>query len=285
MPEPGQTREDAIAGLRGGRWIRYTRAEQILAKLEDLLALPPMHRMPSMLIVGDTNNGKTMVVRRFHERHAPDVHFDERGSTMPVLMVQAPPVPDEGRFYNAILTELYAPFRSSSRVDQRQLQVQRMLEAVGVRVLVIDEIHHVLAGTMSKQRHFLNVLKYLSNELMMSIVAVGTRDAFNAIHADPQLANRFEPALLPRWQMNEEYLRLLAAIEQELGLREVSSLTEPPIAARILALTEGTIGEICTLMHHAGLYAINNGTEKITDDVLANCGYISPSARRRPAEV
>lgn len=285
MSDVAETRESRIAKLRGGLWIRYTRAEQVLAKLEDLYTAPRTHRMPNLLLVGDTNNGKTMIARRFHERHRPNVHFDVQGSSVPVLMLQAPPVPDESRFYNAILTELYAPFRSSSRVDQRQLQVQQMLEAVGVRVLIIDEIQHILAGTTAKQRHFLNVLKYLSNELMISIVAVGTRDAFNAIHADPQLANRFEPALLPRWQMNEEYLRLVASIEPLIPLEKASTLTDPKMATRILALSEGTIGEICELLRQAGLYAIRSGTEQITDEVLGKCGYISPSSRRRPVEI
>ncbi len=281
---PG-SREARVAKLRGGLWIHYTRAEQILSKLEDLYTAPRTHRMPSLLLVGETNNGKTMIARRFHERHRPNVHLDQQGSSVPVLMLQAPPVPDESRFYNAILTELYAPFRSSSRVDQRQLQVQQMLEAVGVRVLIIDEIQHVLAGTAAKQRQFLNVLKYLSNELMVSIVGVGTRDAFNAIHADPQLANRFEPALLPRWQMNEEYLRLLASLEAKIHLDKPSMLTDVALATRILALSEGTIGEICELLRLAGLHAIRTGAEQITDEVLAECGYRSPSSRRRPSEL
>ena len=279
------SREDRIAKLRGGSWIRYTRAEQILAKLEDLFAAPRVHRMPNLLIVGETNNGKTMIARRFHKRHKSDVHFDQQDSHVPIVFVQAPPVPDESRFYNAILTELYAPFRASARVDQRQLQVLRLLEAVGVRVLIIDEIHHVLAGTVSKQRHFLNMLKYLGNELMIPIVAIGTRDAFNAIHSDPQLANRFEPALLPKWQMNEEYHRLLVSLDPIIPLEKKTTLAEPQLAARILALSEGTIGEICDLLRMSAFYAIQSGTEKITDIELTNCGYIPPSLRRRPTEL
>lgn len=282
MSSDRQLRQEQIGKLRGGRWIRYTRAEDILNKLEDLYGAPRTHRMPSLLLVGETNNGKTMIARRFHERHQPHVHVDYHNSKVPVLMLQAPPVPDEGRFYNAILTELYVPFRQSSRIEQRQLQVLTMLESIGVRVLIIDEIQHVLAGTSAKQRHFLNVLKYLSNELRISIVAVGTRDAFNAIHADPQLANRFEPALLPRWKMNEEYLRLLASIEPLIPLNNPTPLTEMPLASKILALSEGTIGEICELLRIAGLYAIRTGSECINDQVLTQCGYQPPSTRRRP---
>lgn len=237
--------------------------------------------MSNLLVVGETNNGKTMIVNRFAKRHPADVHIGEKESNVPVLLVQAPPVPDEGRLYNAILDQLYAPFRPSSRVDQRQLQVMRLLDAIGIRVIIIDEIHHILAGTMAKQRHFLNVIKYIGNELRISIVGVGTRDAFNAIHTDPQLANRFEPALLPKWQMGDDYLRLLASFERLVNLKDASNLTKEDLALKLLGRSEGTIGEISRLVADAAAEAIKDGTEKITAATVDKCPYISPSERRR----
>ena len=69
-------------------------------------------------------------------------------------------------------------------------------------MLIIDEIHHILAGNLNRQKGFLNVIKYLGNELEIPVVGVGTRDAYRAIQTDPQLANRFEPAVLPRWELD-----------------------------------------------------------------------------------
>lgn len=45
------TREERIAKIRGGRWIRYPLADRIAAKLEELLLLPKTYRMPNLLIV------------------------------------------------------------------------------------------------------------------------------------------------------------------------------------------------------------------------------------------
>jgi hypothetical protein len=53
------TRDERITKLRKGRWIRYPRAEQILAQLDELLKHPKTHRMPNPLVFGETNNGKT----------------------------------------------------------------------------------------------------------------------------------------------------------------------------------------------------------------------------------
>lgn len=286
MSESAAQRQEQISkirNLRGRKWIKYPKAEQIVQKMDDLLATPKCHRMPNLLIVGPTNNGKTMVVERFSKRHQPQVHLSGERSSVPVLVVQAPPTSEEGRFYNAVLDALRVPFRASARVDQRQLQVVRALDIVGVRMLIIDEIHHVLAGSGSKQRIFLNMIKYLGNELMIPIVAVGTRDAFNAIQSDPQLANRFEPVLLPNWKMDEDYLMLLASFETVLPIDREGQLTNEAVASKILALSEGTIGEIADLLTRAARYVIENELPKIDNSALEKCGYVSPTDRRRPA--
>jgi hypothetical protein len=43
---------------------------------------------------------------------------------------------------------------------------------------------------MLKQRHFLNVIKYLGNELQIRIVAAGTHDAFNAIQTGNRMRKK-----------------------------------------------------------------------------------------------
>lgn len=57
--------DERIERIRRPRWIGYTRAKQILDQLEDVLTHPKTHRMPGLLVVGDTNAGKTMLANRF----------------------------------------------------------------------------------------------------------------------------------------------------------------------------------------------------------------------------
>ena len=54
--------------IRTDRWIGYARAEAALTALEDLLTFPKRLRMPNLLVVGPTNNGKTMIVEKFRRR-------------------------------------------------------------------------------------------------------------------------------------------------------------------------------------------------------------------------
>jgi Bacterial TniB protein len=273
-----------IDHMRRPRWIGYTRAKQLLDKLDDLLTHPKTHRMPNLLIVGDTNAGKTMLANRFVQLHPADDNTEGEAVIVPVLAIQAPPGPDEGRFYNAILEALFAPYNPRERVAQKQIQVLRILKGIGLRMLIIDEVHNVLTGPVNKQRQFLNVLKYLGNDLQIPLVGLGTKEALRAIQADTQLANRFEPAALPRWQLNQELQMLLASFERVLPLRKPSRLADEQMARKLLALSEGSLGELAVLLTSAAVYAVQSGAERIDEQVLAAIDWVPPSERRRRAE-
>ena len=52
-----------------------------------------------------------------------------------------------------------------------------LLRKVGERVLVIDEINSVLLGTARQQRLFLQLLRFLANDLRLALVGVGAGSA------------------------------------------------------------------------------------------------------------
>jgi type II secretory pathway predicted ATPase ExeA len=273
-----------IAHIRRPRWIGYTRAKQLLDKLDDLLTHPKTHRMPNLLIIGDTNAGKTMLANRFVQAHPADDNPDGEAVIVPVFAVQAPPGPDENRLYNTMLEALGAPYTPRAHVAQKQVQVLRILKQIGLRMLIIDEVQNILTGPVTKQRQFLNVLKYLGNDLQIPLVGLGTTEALRAMQADPQLANRFEPAALPRWQLDQEFQMLLASFERALPLREPSRLADATLARKLLALSEGSLGELAALLTAAAVYAVQAGAERIDAQVLTAIGWVPPSERRRQAE-
>lgn len=276
---------ERIERIRAPRWIGYPKTQSILATMEDLLTWPKSHRMPNLLIVGDTNNGKSMLVQRFRSKHPAFDNPEAPGVDVPVMVVQAPPIPDEGRFYNAILDQLFAPYRTGDRVDKKQAQVLKLLRYVSLKMLIIDEVHHVLAGNLNRQRAFLNVIKYLGNELQIPIVGVGTKDALRAIQTDPQLANRFTPTSLPRWTFDADFLRLLASFERMLPLAQPSSLTNTQLATRLFSMSEGYLGELSSLLNQAAVTAVQTSHERIDLKLLDSIGWTPPSDRRRKSEM
>ncbi len=275
------TLEERIKATRKFKWIGYTAASKTMNKLEELISYPKSHRMPNLLLVGDSNNGKTAILSRFDQKYL--AHIDEETGRLscPCLFIQAPPEPDEKRFYNSILEKLFAPHKTSEKIDSRQRRVISLLKELEVKILVIDEIHHVLAGSPSKQRLFLNVLKYLSNELKIPLVCSGTRLAFNAIQSDQQLANRFEPKVLHRWVNDKEFKRLLLSFERLLPLKKESLLIENTISSKILSLSDGLIGEVSKILELSTILAIQNGKEKIDISILNSIDYVSPLKRKK----
>jgi hypothetical protein len=273
--------EERIEAIKRFKWVGYTQSVDIFKKLDDLKNYPKVYRMPNLLLIGESNNGKTAILRKYNERNLPFIRESDSQVINPVLYVQAPPEPDEKRFYNIILDNLFAPTKTSEKIDSRQQRVLSVLRKLEVKLLMIDEIHHVLAGSPRKQRTFLNVIKFLSNELQIPIICAGTKDAFNAIQTDPQLANRFEPKVLPRWANDNEYKRLLLSFEKILPLRKESMLIENSISTNILNKSEGLIGEISRILELSAILAIESGKEKIDNQIINAIDYIPPAKRKK----
>jgi hypothetical protein len=275
-PVAAEDAQSRIRRIRTDRWIGYARAEAVLAALEDLLTFPKRLRMPNLLLVGPTNNGKTMIVEKFRRAHAsvPAGETDAGAAIVPVLKIQMPAGPDEGRFFGAILEALGMPYGVRDRVATKQDAAVRIMRATGARLLVIDELHNLLSGTALQQRRLLNVLRWLGNELQIPLVGVGTPEALRAIRSDEQLVNRFEPFALPLWTDDDEYRRLLST---------PSHLADPAMAGRILTAAEGVLGEIIAIIVRSAVVAVDSGTETISARMIERASFIRPSERRRVA--
>ena len=154
------------------------------------------------------------------------------------------------------------------------------MRATGVRMLVIDEVHNMLCGSRDQQRRFLNLLRWLGNELQIPLVAVGTAEGLRAIQSDDQLANRFTPFGLPPWEGGAEFSRLVNTLEASMPLKAASGLSATPMAQRLLSISEGILGEVVTIVTRAAVAAIETGEERIRPEMLDDAGFISPSERR-----
>jgi hypothetical protein len=264
-------------------WFGYRRAIDIRDQLERLLVYPKTHRMPNLAIIGESNNGKTMLLENFERRHAPDKNPELDRAKLRVLMIQTPPDPDELRLYSALLERLMATGALREPADIKLSRLQRLLRELDTRMLVLDEFHHALAGSATRQRKFLNALKYLGNELRIPIVLAGIPEGLNALQIDPQIANRFEPTFLPRWTAGEEYDRLLATAESVLGLRKASNLPGVTLSKKILEESEGLIGEMMRLLRSLAKQAIETGDERITIDSMSK-ENLRALKWRRPSE-
>jgi hypothetical protein len=151
-------------------------------------------------------------------------------------------------------------------------------------MLIIDELHNVLAGNAPRRREFLNLLRFLGNQLRICVVGVGTHEAYLAIRSDDQLENRFEPLVLPRWAPGAQACSLLASFAVSFPLRRPSRIGTPEMADYLISRSEGTIGELAALLTAATTVAITSGEEAINATTLRMADYLGPTERRRSFE-
>ena len=185
----------------------------------------------------------------------------------PVLSLQMVNRPNEKRFYSQLMDVIGAPPNPRTSVADLEIVVLRMLRQLDLKMLLIDETHNILASTYNDQRAMLNLLRFISNELRVSIVCFGVSDAKEAISGDVQLARRFQEFDLPRWKADEKFQTLVIGILRNLPLRLPSILSTRALR-RVLQVSDGVTSQIFGLLYEAAELAIRTQRECIDDDLM-----------------
>lgn len=273
----GLSAQERIAFLDQPRWIGYKTAQQTIDHLQDLMNKPTRPRMPNLLIVGEPNNGKTTIVRRFLKLCGQGYVDEESEPVKPIILAESPTSADEKGLYISILERFFTPYRATDPVSKLRYQVIHLLRLCRTRILVIDEFHSLLTGPVFKQREVMNAIKLLCNELMIPIVGVGTREAVRVLHTDPQHASRFDVVSLPLWALNQDLQHLLAGFEKVLPLKTPSKLFQPELTTLIHTISEGNIGNIHQLLIECATEAIQSGKEHIDKKIIESKAWLRPT--------
>lgn len=265
------TEEERTHYIDSDRWLPYQRANDVLDMLEDLLKRPRISRPKNIMVVGRSDNGKSHILDRFSALHPGIPNPNGPNIFAPVMLVETPPTANANDLYDTILHMLNKARPATRGPDVRREAAKDILRIVETKILMLDEINHLLSGTANRQREFFFALKHLSNELRISIVIAGTPESLQLLHLSDQIENRFQPEPLNLWVVDKELRTLLANFEQVLPLRNPSFLSRKDTAVLIHSFGVETIGGISTLLNDAAKVAIKTGTECITAEILKKC--------------
>jgi len=261
------SREERASYILSDNWVKYPAGLEILNELQFTLERPQCNRPLGMAIVGDSNNGKTEILKRFIQVNQTN-RFNDRANVR-ILDIEAPPTPHLGHLYSKILGRIGDPRAEFGTVGLRLERMLILLKRLEVECLVIDEIHNVLAGSAAQQRGFMNMLKHISNELKSPVIISGTEKVHNVIRLDFQVQSRYPSYELPRWRPNKEMAEFLFRLEGSMPLREESRIWE--VTAEIYDISGGVIGNFVNIIKRAAFDAIKSGEEKITLKALKHC--------------
>ncbi|MFW8584698.1 TniB family NTP-binding protein [Rhizobium beringeri] len=195
-----------MAWIRSDRWLETAQARSALMRLR--ICCPILREIAclGLLLYGDAGMGKTKSIRKFLRDHAASFDRASGVTTMPVVAMQMHG--GAGRTGHLRRTpECYGGRRSPRAMRLFRLKgiCRSLMRSMGVRMLIIDEIHAMLTGTFRQQRIFLNVIRFLANDLRVPLVCAGTDLARQALLTDPQLAERFEAFHLERWSNDQNW--------------------------------------------------------------------------------
>ncbi|CRM90422.1 Bacterial TniB protein [Pseudomonas sp. 22 E 5] len=268
---------ERIEFLDAPRWIDYQAAKSLMEILDGLLRKPERPRMPNLMLVGDSNSGKTTVVTRFRELSGQPFISDDAVSVRPVICAEIHK-PDERELYNAILREFWAPHNPVAPLEKLRHQAIHLLRNARTRMLILDEVHTINNGSASKRMDVMNELKMLSNLLHIPLVLVGTRTALQLLVLDSQYSSRFEVVSLPNWSVNADFQRFLKSFESVLPLKNASRLYSPELTTLIHAISNGNTGDMEYLLRECAREAIRTGAEVIDRKLLEKNQWMRPTS-------
>jgi len=285
-----------LQAIRAKRWITHQPASRVLASLQEALEQPAGDRMENLLLIAESGMGKTMLLRKFQRDHAAAFDTTSGVQPYPVVLTLMPEDPSDEAFFVQILKAVGAPLDLSRRRHPLSLRETtfRLLRELGTRMLMIDEINSILVGSARQQRQFLQLLRFLSNELQVAIVCAGVPEARFALLSDPQLRSRVADVTLEPWTAGAELQDFVNRLVQGLPLRQPSPVDSAKLRRLLIERSGGITLSICRAVERAGAIAIRNGGERIDLSVLddatvwrgirpdaAGIGRLRPSALAR----
>jgi len=95
----------------------------------------------------------------------------KRSGRRTIVAAELPPVPLLRSLYAEIIRSLNADVLSTMRLHGLATRAIGMLQHAAPRMLLIDEIQHLLSCGLRDQRAALNAIRFLANKLRISIVA------------------------------------------------------------------------------------------------------------------
>lgn len=260
--------EERIYFIQKDKWIDYPLANKVLLKMQDIFNAPKSIRSRGMLLYGDSNNGKTAILKKFYRDFSKDEYIDEDGDLihlMPIVYVISESSSDESVMFSKILSAMNVPVNHKEKITKKKEEVIYNLGIMKTKLIIIDEIQNVLQGPYNKMTQLITSLKTLNNTTAIPIILAGTQDAMSAISIDNQTKSRFKPLELPNWNNDENFSRFVTTIEAMLPLKKASNFYQNyELLTYLHELSNGCIGEVIDILKDASIYAIRTKSEKIT---------------------
>lgn len=234
------------------------------------------------LLLGLSRQGKTLVGELLLADFSANT--GQGVPVIPVVRVVTPTRPTKKSMAEAIIDAFDSRRYGRQSADQATARAIHLLKAAQVRVLLFDEIQHVVERNTSKSWYEVaDWLKTLSDGLDLSLLMVGLPAAREMLSVNHQLRDRaLRPHIIYPYNWNRpedvrEFCRCLLSLSQVLARQgyTLPSVTDVEFVRRCYAATQGRFGMVVKLFEEARHQAQKAKVKAITVQILADAFRVS----------
>lgn len=256
-----ETRKNAISE---NTWVSYPVADRILAHVKYLTELPRSLESLCLVVHSDPGMGKSALYNKIIQQYGM---ASAHSNALAGMSIDPDHIRSHKNFSDGIVQSLTMGNYTSSLVPKK-----RILDAVtarNLRGIVFDEFNDLLAAGARDQHSNMIRLKYFSNPpFSLVIVIMGTHECREAIASDDQFKRRYDAIQLPVWR-DEQLLRaFVSAYISWFPLKKPSTIDKPSAMTYLIKESNGVLDNIVKQLKRAAIWAIIEGTESISLDIL-----------------
>ncbi len=218
-------------------------------------------------IIGPTGSGKTSLLRLFGQTLPKSTLFDPSCGVLNIrLMANC----TRHQIVRALLKRIDYPFLnvSSKAVDLKTRVLIDAVQAKGVRVLAIDEAHHLSSARRARNmdcssgNEATDWIREFNDETQLALILCGTNELDHLETIDPHLASRLSARIeLRDFALDPDWYGLLKAYAKQCTVFALDQLLTDDLPIRLHKATSGNLRNLKRLLTEIVLIAVEEAIE------------------------
>lgn len=265
----------AIAKSIRNAFIRIPRVEEIMRRIEELFAYQCKWEEPEHLVlIGEPGVGKSTLLRRYVATHTRVEH--QEFTEIPTLYVGVPAACSIKKLAGEMLLAMGSPYWNRGGEPERTHQLLTLLRACKVRLIVLDEVNHLVERGSAKTHYAVgDWIKQISEQSGVSFVLTGTPMAEQLLITNEQLRGRFSevahltPLSLGSATEANVFGGVLRAYQKCFSEVDCLQLSSPSVCKSIAYATGGRLRAIRKLLVRAMEIGLQPSGQRVDLGVLA----------------
>lgn len=225
------------------------------------------------LLVGESGAGKTWVARYIKSLHPEE---ESENGTIPILIVEIPPVPTLKTLAEHILMALGDPLAHRGTTADKRYRALKLIRSCKVEMIILDEFQHFVDnGIKNSIQSVADWLKMFIEDCQIPCLLMGLPRCEVILHVNEQLRRRFSsrldllPFSIDSEQSEIEFRAVLHEIDQLLPTERRSKLGEVELSQRIFFASNGLIGYVRKLITAAYELSVLEQKSCLDEDLLS----------------